>query len=228
MCVGGIDCFANHISRCFNLSTLVSRTCLSHYVSSKLLSTTKENPMGDIASFISAVIAAICAVGSLVGWFLARKEANKAAERASKALEASERKAKALESLVVQGRDAAERAELAVSTAQEHSESALRSAEAVEAIAVAFKPAKFTMEWNSRNLFVLRNTSGAPITVTDFSDPDAFVRQPFEVPITISPNKSIQGRALSVHGREFPSELVLIIDGASSPVVVPTTGRPPF
>ena len=182
--------------------------------------------MGDIASLISAVIAAICAVGSLVGWFLSRKEANKAAERASKALEASKRKAQALESLVVQGRDAAERAELAVSTAQEHSESALRSAEAVEAIAVAFKPAKLTMEWKSRNLFVLRNTSGAPITVTAFSDPDAFVWLPFEVPVTISPNKSVQGRALSVNGRDFPSELVLIIDGASSPVVVPTTGRP--
>lgn len=182
--------------------------------------------MGDIASLISAVIAAICAVGSLVGWFLARKEANKAAERASKALEASERKAKALESLVVQGRDAAERAELAVSTAQEHAESALRSAEAVEAIAAAFKPAKLTMEWKSRNLFVLRNTSGAPITVTAFSDPDAFVQLPFKVPVTISPNESIQGRALSVHGRDFPGELVLIIDGASSPVVVPTTDRP--
>lgn len=182
--------------------------------------------MGDIASLISAVIAAICAVGSLFGWLSARKEANKAAERASKALEASERKAKALESLVVQGRDAAERAELAVSTAQEHAESALRSAEAVEAIAAAFKPAKLTMEWKSRNLFALRNTSGAPITVTAFSDPDAFFRLPFEVPVTISPNASIQGRAISAHGRDFPSELVLIIDSASSPVVVPTTGRP--
>ena len=182
--------------------------------------------MGDIASLISAVIAAICAVGSLVGWFLARKEANKAAERASKALEASERKAKALESLVVQGRDAAERAELAVSTAQEHSESALRSAEAVEAIAAAFKPAKFTTEWRDRNLFALRNTSGVPITITAFSHPNAFVKLPFKVPVTISPNASIQGRAISAHGRDFPSELVLIIDGASSPVVVPTTGRP--
>lgn len=182
--------------------------------------------MGDIASLISAVIAAICAVGSLVGWFLARKEANIAAERASKALEASERKAQALESLVVQGRDAAERAELAVSTAQEHSESALRSAEAVEAIAAAFKPAKFTMEWSGRNLFALRNTSGFPITITAFSHPNAFVKLPFKVPVTISPNASIQGRAISAHGRDFPSELVLIIDGASSPVVVPTTGRP--
>ena len=182
--------------------------------------------MGDIASLMSAVIAAICAVGSLVGWFLARKEANKAAERASKALEASERKAQALESLVVQGRDAAERAELAVSTAKEHAESAMRSAEAVETIAAAFKPAKLTMEWKSRNLFVLRNTSGVPISVTAFSHPNAFVQLPFEVPITILPNESIQGRALSVHGREFPSELVLIIDSASSPVVVPTTGRP--
>ena len=172
--------------------------------------------MGDIASLISAVIAAICAVGSLVGWFLARKEANKAAERASKALE----------SLVVQGRDAAERAELAVSTAQEHAESALRSAEAVEAIAAAFKPAKLTMEWKSRNLFALRNTSGAPITITAFSLPGAFVQLPFKVPVTISPNESIQGRALSVHGREFPSELVLVINDDSSPVVVPTTGRP--
>lgn len=182
--------------------------------------------MGDVASLISAVIAAICAIGSLFGWLSARKEANKAAERASKALEASERKAQALESLVVQGRDAAERAELAVSTAQEHAESALRSAEAVEAIAAAFKPAKLTMEWISRNLFALRNTSEVSITVTDFSDPDAFVRLPFEVPISVSPNKSVQGRAISAHGRDFPSELVLIIDGASSPVVVPTTGRP--
>ena len=182
--------------------------------------------MGDIASLISAVIAAICAVGSLVGWFLARKEANKAAERASKALEASERKAQALESLVAQGRDAAERAELAVSTAQEHAESAMRSAEAVEAIAAAFKPAKLTMEWKSRKLFVLRNTSGAPITVTAFSDPDAFAQLPFEVPVTISPNESIRGRALSTHGREFPSELVLVVDDDSSPVVVPTTDRP--
>lgn len=182
--------------------------------------------MGDIASLISAVIAAICAVGSLVGWILARKEANKAAERASKALEASERKAQALESLVVQGRDAAERAELAVSTAQEHSESALRSAEAVEAIAAAFKPAKFTMEWRDRNLFALRNTSGVPITITAFSHPNAFVKLPFKVPVTISPNESIQGRATSAHGCDFPSELVLVIDGASSPVVVPTTDRP--
>lgn len=182
--------------------------------------------MGDVASLISAIIAAICAVGSLVGWFFARKEANIVAERASKALEASERKAQALESLVMQGRDAAERAELAVNTAQEHAESALRSAEAVEAIAAAFKPAKLTMEWKSRNLFVLRNTSGAPITVTDFSARDKFIRLPFDVPVTISPNESIQGRALSVHGRDFPGELVLIIDGASSPVVVPTTGLP--
>ena len=182
--------------------------------------------MGEVASLISAVIAVICAIGSLVGWLSARKEASKAEDRASKALEASERKAQALESLVVQGRDAVERAELAVSTAQEHAESALRSAEAVEAIAAAFKPAKLTMEWKSRNLFVLRNTSGAPITVTAFSDAGAFVHLPFKIPVTISPNESIQGRALSVHGREFPSELVLIIDSASSPVVVPTTGRP--
>jgi hypothetical protein len=182
--------------------------------------------MGDIASLMSAVLAAICAVGSLVGWFLARKEANKAAERASKALEASERKAQALESLVVQGRDAAERAELAVSTAKEHAESAMRSAEAVEAIAAAFKPAKLTMEWMNRNLFALRNTSGVPITITAFSHPNAFVQLPFKVPVTISPNESIQGRATSAHGRDFPSELALIIDSASSPVVVPTTGRP--
>ena len=182
--------------------------------------------MGDIASLMSAVLAAICAVGSLVGWFLARKEANKAAERASKALEASERKAQALESLVVQGRDAAERAELAVSTAKEHAESAMRSAEAVEAIAAAFKPAKFTMEWRDRNLFALRNTSGVPITITAFSHQNAFVQLPFKVPVTISPNESIKGRATSAHGREFPSELALIIDSASSPVVVPTTGRP--
>ena len=182
--------------------------------------------MGDIASLMSAVLAAICAVGSLVGWFLARKEANKAAERASKALEASERKAQALESLVVQGRDAAERAELAVSTAKEHAESAMRSAEAVEAIAAAFKPAKLTMEWMNRNLFALRNTSGVPITITAFSHPNAFVQLPFKVPVTISPNESIQGRATSAHGRDFPSELALIIDSASCPVVVPTTGRP--
>ena len=175
---------------------------------------------------LCAVIAAICAIGSLFGWLSARKEANKAAERASKALEASERKAQALESLVVQGRDAAERAELAVSTAQEHAESALRSAEAVEAIAAAFKPAKLTMEWISRNLFALRNTSGVPITITAFSRPGAFVQLPFKVPVTISPKESVQGRAISAHGRDFPSELVLIIDGASSPVVVPTTGRP--
>ena len=126
----------------------------------------------------------------------------------------------------VQGRDAAERAELAVSTAQEHSESALRSAEAVEAIAAAFKPAKFTMEWRDRNLFALRNTSEAPITITAFSHPNAFVKLPFKVPVTISPNESIQGRATSAHGRDFPSKLALIIDSASSPVVVPTTGRP--
>lgn len=182
--------------------------------------------MGDIASLMSAVLAAICAVGSLVGWFLARKEANKAAERASKALEASERKAQALESLVVQGRDAAERAELAVGTAKEHAESAMRSAEAVEAIAAAFKPAKLTMEWMNRNLFALRNTSGVPITITAFSHPNAFVQLPFKVPVTISPDESIQGRATSAHGRDFPSELALIIDSASSPVVVPTTGRP--
>jgi hypothetical protein len=182
--------------------------------------------MGDIASLMSAVLAAICAVGSLVGWFLARKEANKAAERASKALEASERKAQALESLVVQGRDAAERAELAVSTAKEHAESAMRSAEAVEAIAAAFKPAKLTMEWMNRNLFALRNTSGVPITITAFSHPNVFVQLPFKVPVTISPNESIQGRATSAHGPDFPSELALIIDSASSPVVVPTTGRP--
>ncbi len=182
--------------------------------------------MGDIASLISAVIAAICAIGSLFGWLSARKEANKAAERASKALEASERKAQALESLVVQGRNAAEQAELAVGTAQEHAESALRSAEAVEAIAAAFKPAKLTMEWKSRNLFVLRNTSGVPIAITAFSHPDAFVQLPFKVPVTISPNESIQGRALSFNGHDFPGELVLVIDGASSPVVVPTTGRP--
>lgn len=182
--------------------------------------------MGNVASLISAIIAVICAIGSLLGWLSARKEASTAAEHASKALEASERKAHALESLVAQGRDAAERAELAVSTAQEHAESALRSAEAVEAIASAFKPAKLTMEWRSHNLFALRNTSGVPITVTAFSHPDAFVQLPFEVPVTISPNESIRGRALSVQGRDFPSELVLVIDGTSSPVVVPTTGRP--
>lgn len=182
--------------------------------------------MGDVASLISAVIAVICAVGSLVGWFLARKEANKAAERASKALEASERKAQALDSLVAQGRDAVERAELAVSTAQDHAESALRSAEAVEAIAAALNPAELTLEWTSRSVFALRNTSGVPITITAFSDPDAFVRLPFDVPVDILPDRSISGRVLSVHGREFPSELVLVIDGTSSPVIVPTTGRP--
>jgi len=92
--------------------------------------------------------------------------------------------------------------------------------------AAAFKPAKLTMEWKSRNLFALRNTSGAPITITAFSLPGAFVQLPFKVPVTISPNESIQGRATSAYGREFPSELALIIDSASSPVVVPTTGRP--
>ena len=186
----------------------------------------KEETMGDVGALISAVVAVLCAIGSFIGWLGSRKSAAKAEEQVAKALESAERQAKALEALVSQSRDSAQRAERAVNTAQNHAESASRSAEAVETIASTLKPAQLTVEWISHNSFALRNTTTTPITVTALAEPEIYIRQPLYLPVEIAPLSSVRGTAVDAWGRSFPNELKLIVEGTASPVVVPTTGRP--
>ena len=180
--------------------------------------------MGDVGALISAVVAVLCAIGSFIGWLGSRKSAAKAEEQVAKALEPAERQA--LEALVSQSRDSAQRAERAVNTAQNHAESASRSAEAVETIASTLKPTQLTVEWISHNSFALRNTTTTPITVTALAEPEIYIRQPLYLPVEIAPLSSVRGTAVDAWGRSFPNELKLIVEGTASPVVVPTTGRP--
>mgnify|MGYP000962225139 CR=1 FL=1 len=177
--------------------------------------------MGDIAETVSAAVAAVCAIGSLIGWFYSRKSRDSAERTADQAREAAERTAEALEELASKARADADRAERALQVAQEHSESASRSAEAVESIASAFLPDPLTVEWKSEKKFVLRNTSSDPITVEDFADHEAFLCVPFTVPVTLDPGESVPGLKTGALGRAFPDELVLIVEGEKDPVVVP-------
>ncbi|MFC2545851.1 MAG: hypothetical protein ACFNX4_03260 [Actinomyces oris] len=186
----------------------------------------KEETMGDIGALISAFVAALCAIGSFIGWLGSKKSEAKAEEQVAKALESAERQAKALEDLASQSRDFAQRAERAVSTAQNHAESASRSAEAVEIIASTLKPAQLTVEWISHSNFALRNTTATPIAVTALAEPEIYIRQPLDLPAEIAPLSSIRGTAVDAWGCSFPNELKLIVEGTASPVVVPTTGRP--
>lgn len=177
--------------------------------------------MGDIAEAVSAAVAAVCAIGSLIGWLGSRKSAARAERTADQARQAAERTAAALEELTLSARADADRAEQALRVAQEHSESASRSAEAAEAIASAFLPDRLTAEWKSDKKFVLRNTSSAPVTVKAFADPDAFLRDPFTVPVTLAPGQSVSGLKTEAWGLPFPNELALIVEGEAAPVVVP-------
>lgn len=177
--------------------------------------------MGDIAEAVSAVVAVVCAIGSLIGWLGSRKSQTSAERTADQAREAAERTAEALEELASKARADADRAERALQVAQEHSESASRSAEAVESIASAILPGPLTVEWKSDKQFVLRNTSSEPITVEDFADHEAFVHLPFSVPVTLAPGESVSGLKTAAWGRPFPDELVLVVKGEKDPVVVP-------
>lgn len=126
----------------------------------------------------------------------------------------------------MQSRDAAQRAERVMSTAQNHAESASRSAEAVETIASTLKPPQLTVEWLSHNNFALRNTTDTSITVTAVAETESYIRQPLVLPAEIAPKNSVRGTAVDAWGRRFPNELKLIVEGTASPVVVPATGRP--
>ncbi|WP_162933858.1 hypothetical protein [Actinomyces lilanjuaniae] len=176
--------------------------------------------MGDIPSWISVVIAAACAVGSLIGWWGSRKseaEAQRIAERSAAALEAQ----------VSQGRASAEQAAQAVEVAEEHAGAAARSAAASEKIAAALTPPPLVIEWSSRNSFWLRNTSDSPVEVEAFTDPDAFLREPFDVPVTLAAGESVSGDVTEAWGLPFPGTLSLRVAGKKSPVTVPLSGRPP-
>ena len=177
--------------------------------------------MGDIAEAVSAAVAAVCAIGSLIGWLSSRKSRASAERTAAQAREAAKRTADALEKMAAKAAVHADRAEQALRVAQEHSESASRSAEAVESIASAFAPDRLTAERKSEKRFVLRNTSSEPITVEAFADPTAFIRPPFAVPVTLAPGQSVSGRSLGAVGRPFPEELVLVLADEDEHVVVP-------
>lgn len=172
---------------------------------------------------LAVTVSVLGAIGSLIGWCLARRDAKKAAiERKAEAQEAAQR----IGELVAAAREQADRAARLATAAEAQASSAARSAAGVESIAETLSPARFTVQWRSHRTFVLRNMSPAPVTIESFINQEQFVKPPFEIPASIGGMGSVQGLAVDVWGRSFPGELVLDLVGEDGPVVVPLDGRP--
>lgn len=111
-------------------------------------------------------------------------------------------------------RDAAEKADA----------NATRQREAIEKIAEALNPAPaehaFSIEWQSKDTFVLRNTGTAPVTINAITnDPERNFA--VEIPLTLDPGRSKQFyEALTVNSTPV-DELVLDIADSDTPIIVP-------
>lgn len=141
---------------------------------------------------ISAVVSAVCAVLTVVGAAFSWWYSN-----ASK-----------------KARVAAEKADA----------NATRQREAIEKIAEALNPAPeehaFSVEWQDKQTFVLRNTGTAPVTVNAITnDPTGIFAVQF--PFTLNPGcgQSIYEIPAMTDGRA--EELVLDIAGSDTPMIVP-------
>ncbi len=111
-------------------------------------------------------------------------------------------------------RDAAEKADA----------NATRQREAIEKIAEALNPVPaeyaFSVEWQSKDSFVLRNTGTAPVTVNAIAnDPE----RNFEgkIPFTLDPGRSQHFYEALTMGSTPVDELVLDIADRDTPVIVP-------
>ena len=111
-------------------------------------------------------------------------------------------------------REAAERADA----------NATRQREAVERIAEALNPAPpevdFAVEWQSEDMFVLRNTGTTPVTVNAITnDTEGLLTADF--PFSLDPGRGQEIFRIPAHTSGHVAEMVLDIAGRNTPVVVP-------
>ncbi|WP_136192010.1 hypothetical protein [Actinomyces procaprae] len=177
----------------------------------------------DAATWLTAGLSVIAMLGSFAGWLLGSRQAKKDAQ--ARENEAKQRDTKFQEFLDLT-RAAAQRAEASAKAAEEQAQALQRAAVGTEAIAAAVTPPRLLLSWGSRRSFSLRNTSPEPATIEAFANPEAFFKLPFSVPVTLSPGESLRGSAFDAHGRPFPPQLALRVDGTDAPVFVPADGRP--
>jgi hypothetical protein len=115
-------------------------------------------------------------------------------------------------------RDAAEKADA----------NATRQREAIEKIAEALNPAPaehaFSIEWQSKDTFVLRNTGTAPVTINAITnDPERNFA--VEIPFTLDPGRSKHFYEALTVGSTHVDELVLDIADSDTPMIVPLRRR---
>ena len=111
-------------------------------------------------------------------------------------------------------RDAAEKADA----------NATRQREAIEKIAEVLNPAPaehaFSVEWQSKDSFVLRNTGTAPVTVNAITnDPDGNIVG--KIPFTLDPDCSQCFYEALTMSSTHVNELILDIADRDTPVIVP-------
>ena len=111
-------------------------------------------------------------------------------------------------------RDAAEKADA----------NATRQREAIEKIAEALNPAPeehaFSVEWQSKDSFVLRNTGTAPVTVNAITnDPERNFA--VEIPFTLDPDCGQCFYVALTMSSTHVNELILDIADRDTPVIVP-------
>jgi hypothetical protein len=145
---------------------------------------------------ISAVVSAVCAVLTIVGAAFSWWHSN-----ASK-----------------KARDAAEKADA----------NATRQREAIEKIAEALNPAPaehaFSVEWQSKDTFALRNTGTAPVTVNAITnDTEEIFAVP--LPFTLNPGSSQRIFETPAMTDGHVDELVLDIADSDTPMIVPLRRR---
>lgn len=141
---------------------------------------------------LSAVVSAVCAVLTVVGAAFSWWYSN-----ASK-----------------KARVAAEKADA----------NATRQREAIEKIAEALNPAPeehaFSVEWQSKETFVLRNTGTAPVTVNAITN-DTEELFTVQFPFTLAPGAGQRIYEAPVFTSGHVDELVLDIAGSDMPMIVP-------
>lgn len=140
----------------------------------------------------AAVVSAVCAVATAIGAALSWWRSN----------------------VSKKAREAAERADA----------NATRQREAVERIAEALNPAPpevdFAVEWQGENMFVLRNTGTASVTVNAIAnDPEGLLTAEF--PFTLDPGRGQKIFRIPALTSGHIAEMVLDIAGREVPVVVP-------
>lgn len=170
-------------------------------------STLVRMEFGDVATWVSAGLAAVSAVGATVAWWQsnlsrnARHEAEDARTRAAEALDAAQRQADA---------------------AKEQAETARRSAASIEQIAAAFERPPLEAKFQAGSRWLLRNnTDDAVQIVADLSKgPGPSVHWDDALPVVIAAKKSVSFMVIGT-AQGTKKELELQLEGRDQPLVVP-------